>query len=105
LYFFEVSTISYVFYNLALFPDIYLTISKKEKKELENPSWLMGRKRRTTCYRGSAHGRKSTHGAEVAHALGGDTGVVNTRPRRAVARSSLARAWPWWTADREGSLV
>jgi hypothetical protein len=68
---------------------------------LENPSWLTGRKQPTTCYRGSAHGRKLAHGAEAAHALGGDTSAVTTRPGRAVARSSPARGWPWWLAARE----
>jgi hypothetical protein len=101
LYFSEVSTISYVFYNLALFSGIYLIISKKEK-ELENPSWLTGRKRPTTCYRGMAHGKKIAHGAEAAHALDGDTGVVTMRPGRAVARSSLARGWSWCPAAQEG---
>jgi hypothetical protein len=105
LYFSEVSTIFYVFYNLALFSGIYLTILGKEKKELENPSWLTGRKWPMTCYRGSAHSQKSAHGAEVAHALGGNTGVVTTRPSRAVARSSPARGWPWWPTAQEGPPV
>jgi hypothetical protein len=47
-------------------------------------------------------GRNSAHGAEAAHALGGDTGVVTTRPGRAVERSSLARGWP---AAQEGTPV
>jgi hypothetical protein len=40
-----------------------------------------------------------------AHALDGSTGVVTTRPGRAVVRSSPTHGWSWWTAAQEGPPV
>jgi hypothetical protein len=55
LYFSEVSTISYAFYNIAVFSIIYLTILEKKEKRIGNP--LLANR------------------PKAAPMLGGDTGV------------------------------